>query len=335
MDEHTTLQVLRQEQDLQAFQPAWEALWRGDPRATPFSHPAWLLPWWHSFAQPALRVATAWCGGTLQAMLPLYVLERAEERTLLLLGAGTSDYLDAVVAPGFTNEQMLEFVRRALAEPGWTAAHLNQLRADSRLRATLPQLGLRAEPYAGETCSGCPAMPVARLPRKLRAEVLYFRNAALSHGRLRLVQSDTSQLADTFALLVRFHTAGWQARGEPGVLADPAVLQHHTEALPRLHAAGLLRLMRLELEGNPIAVLYSLLDPPGRSRRTQYFYLMGHAPEWNALRPGILLCALAAEHAAAEGVEWIDMLRGQETYKQFWHVQPEPTYGFCLHPERG
>ena len=77
-------------------------------------------------------------------------------------------------------------------------------------------------------------------------------------------------------------------------------------------------------------MLYSLLDPPDRQHRTEYFYLMGFAPEHARLRPGVLLIALASDHAAQESVAAIDMLRGEETYKKFWHVQRIPTYGFTF-----
>jgi len=45
--------------------------------------------------------------------------------------------------------------------------------------------------------------------------------------------------------------------------------------------------------------------------------LIGHSD----LRPGTVLIALATEHAAREGVRTIDMLRGDEGYKKFWHME--------------
>ena len=39
---------------------------------------------------------------------------------------------------------------------------------------------------------------------------------------------------------------------------------------------------------------------------------------------------MAIEQAAAEGTRTIDMLRGGEVYKQFWHVEPVATFGFAL-----
>jgi len=57
--------------------------------------------------------------------------------------------------------------------------------------------------------------------------------------------------------------------------------------------------------------------------------LIGHSD----LRPGTVLIALATEHAAREGVRTIDMLRGDEGYKKFWHMERTPTLGFVRYRE--
>ena len=129
---------------------------------------------------------------------------------------------------------------------------------------------------------------------------------------------------------MRFHTERWQGAGKPGVLAEPLVLAHHRDALPRLLAAGAARLCALRAGTHRLGMLYSVLDPPDRQPRTEYFYLMGFAPEHARLRPGVLLTALAVEHAAQGGIEIIDMLRGNETYRKFWHVQQISTHGFTF-----
>ena len=83
--------------------------------------------------------------------------------------------------------------------------------------------------------------------------------------------------------------------------------------------------MVLRLNDEAIAALYSLIDPK-RAGRAQYFYITAYSPEHADLRPGTLLIAYAVEHAANEGVETIDMLRGDESYKQIWHMEKVPTW---------
>ena len=338
MPDEPMIHCLRSTHELEALEAPLLALWESDPLATPFQHPAWLIPWWRHFSQPDLRVITLCEGGSLLAVIPLYIYREpvSGERQLLLLGAGTSDSLDGLFSPRCTTAQVLAALEAIHDDPGWDVAHFTQLRPQSPLYKALRQTesahtsSVNIMPYTGEPCSRCPAVPIADLPRKVRSDILYFRNAAISRGRLELSIAGPRDWQLAFNLLVRFHTDRWQQAGESGVLADPAVLAWHREALPLLEAHGLLRLSTLRLDGQSIAVLYSLIDPPSRPHRTQHFYLMGFSTAHAELHPGTLLTALAIEHAAAEGVETIDMLRGRETYKQFWHAHPVPTHGFAV-----
>ena len=335
-----TVRIMRTTAELHAFRPQWIRLWEADAKATPFQHPDWLLPWWNNFGQPDLRAAVVWKGDVLLAFLPLYVLreEAVKERLLLLIGAGTSDYLDGIFAGDCTVEDVIYALNVLVQEAAWDVAHFTQLLPHSKLFQAIERLPLSGAvtPYEGQACSICPAVRISELPAKIRSDVRYYRNYAIGRGALELEAATLPECEKRFDLLVRFHTERWEQAGEAGVLADPAVLAWHREALSCLEASGLLRLLVLKLDGEPIAVLYSLVDPlegASRAERTQYFYLMGFSLEHAELRPGVLLTALAIEGAAKEGVQTIDMLRGQEPYKQFWRVQPVPTYGFAIRCE--
>ncbi len=328
MPDPFTLHILRTTSEFNALAPEWRTLWQSDPHATPFQRPEWLLPWWHHFSQPDLYVVCVRQAGVLVGLLPFYVYADSVrgERQLLLIGAGTSDYLDGVFAPQCTTTAIAAALSSLAGEPTWDVAHLAQLPLHSPLLPALahgvPQ-GLRR--YVGEPTSRCPALFIADLPKKVRSEVRYFRNAAVARGKLTLHVADADTWPAFWDALVHLHTTRWQANGQAGVLADPAVLQWHQEALPQLLAAGCLRLYVLQLDQAPIAALYALIDPPERAGRTVYFYLIGYSPSHAALRPGTLLSAMASEHAAAEGALVLDMLRGDETYKKFWHVEETPT----------
>jgi len=170
-----------------------------------------------------------------------------------------------------------------------------------------------------------PAVALSELPAKIRRNAMYYRNRAQRRGRLELVQADESNWERIFEELRGLHGLRWKTRGEDGVLVDERVVSWHREAIPRLLQAGLLRLMALTLNQEVIAVLYSLIDRE-RKGRVQYFYITAYSPEHAELRPGTLLIAYAIEQAAKEGVETIDMLRGDERYKQIWHMEKVPTW---------
>jgi CelD/BcsL family acetyltransferase involved in cellulose biosynthesis len=321
--------LLRSAEELEAFAPEWRVLLREDPRATPFQSPEWLLPWWREFQQPDLRAAVISIDARPVAFLPFYLL--SEERALLLLGVGVSDYLDGVFSASCSIEHVRAALSLVMRDGGWDVLHASQLHPQSLLgRAIEETPEWKPESYAGESCSRIPAAPLAELPLKIRRNAMYYRNRALRLGTLELELAGPRNCQQRFEELVDLHTQRWTERGEPGVLSDRRVLAWHRAAIPALQASGALRLYSLRLNGETIAALYALADSPERSERSLYIYLPGHAARYADLRPGTLLLALAIQCAAEEGIQIIDMLRGNEAYKQHWHPVSLATRAFSV-----
>ncbi|HEX5236241.1 MAG TPA: GNAT family N-acetyltransferase [Silvibacterium sp.] len=319
-----------------ALRSEWGALWRDDPHATPFQSPEWLLPWWHQFGQPQLRLVTIRRSGDLIGLLPFYLYQepRTQERQLLPIGVGTSDYLDGIFRP----DCMIEHIQQALDlicddDQSWDALYISQLRPQSKLMQAMQLDSRNYAPTTGESCSQMPAVGMSDLPQKIRRNAMYYRNRAMRLGKLELTLADDSSVPATFDALRGLHRARWEICKQPGVLADKRVLAWHRESLQLLQKSGMLRLYRLTLSNEIIGVLYALVDPPSRPHRTQYFYLPAYSTAHAELRPGTLLTAFAIDSAAAEGVQTIDMLRGDEPYKRIWHLQPVATYGFAARNE--
>lgn len=333
MQNGITCTIIKSLEPLRAATPEWHGLWLQDPNATPFQSPEWLLSWAHRFEFSDLRTIFIYDRGSLAAILPFYryLDPETDERQLLLLGAGTSDYLDGTYSPSCTESHIRVALSLICGEDGWDTLRVFQLREHSILRQALERLpvpGLRRT--GAEGCLHIPAVPLDGLPRSIREQAKYYRNRAMRQGNLQLIVSGEDDWTTAFDALERLHTSRWRNSGQPGLLADPRVAAWHREALPLLLRGGMLRLFTLSLDGEPIAVLYSLLDPPSRSPRTQYFYMSAFSIHHAGLRPGTVLMALAIERAANEGVRTIDMLRGDEPYKRLWHPEKLPTYGFSM-----
>lgn len=330
--------LLRTTEELNSFVPDWRSLWGRDPGALPFQSPEWLAPWWHQFGNDGLCAVVIERERKPIGFLPFYIYQDAVKRQLLPLGVGTTDYLDGVFAPECGIEEIggaVDVLRREAEHDELCAT---QLPGHSRLLDALKQRSESRDPRSSdpdslisvspsEGCSRMPAITISELPQKIRRNAMYYRNRAQRCGRLELVQADESNWESIFEQLRSLHTSRWQTRGEDGVLVDRRVVSWHCEAIPLLLRAGLLRLMALKLNEKTIAVLYSLIDRE-RDRRAQYFYITAYSPEHSDLRPGTLLIAYAIEWAAQEGVVAIDMLRGDEGYKQIWHMEKVPT--FCV-----
>lgn len=334
MSDGIEFRVIRTTVELESFRDEWNGLWWKDLHSTPFQRPEWIIPWWRQFGTPDLRAVTICDGGEAIGFLPLYVYREplTGERKLMLLGVGTTDYLGGVFSPACTQQHLRAAFDLISTEGGWDSFYASQLRPGSLLFELLQQPENSAiEPFESASCSQMPAASMSELPVKIRRNAMYYRNRAARLGKLEFDIAENSNWEEAFDALRSLHMARWQNRGETGAFADERVVAWHLESIPQLQEAGILRLYMLRLDGHTIAAIYALVDPPGRPGRTQYVYVTAYSVEHAELRPGTVLFALATERAKQEGIETIDMLRGDEAYKKMWHLVPTPTYGFRMH----
>lgn len=311
---------------LSALASEWGDLWRRCPRATPFQAPEWALAWWREFGGGGLWVLLMRSDdGTLVGLAPLYLQTADGHRVVRLLGAGLSDYLDLLAAPGWETAVAEAAVAEIQAHPErWDEAEFQQLPADSALLGV--NLGFPDEITAGEPC------PVAALPpagaaegmgsARLRANLAADRRRLdRDAGPVTIEAAAASTLSGLIDELYRLHTARWQARGEAGVVAASSVAVFHRAAASGLFARGVARIYALRAAGRVLAVYYGFVH---RSRA--WYYLGGFDPAWRAYGVGSQVIAHAAAAAATEGATRFDFLRGREPYKYRWGARDCATF---------
>jgi CelD/BcsL family acetyltransferase involved in cellulose biosynthesis len=293
----------------------WDDLWRRTPDASPFQSPAWLLPWWRQFGTGLPRVTILREHGTLAGVLPLYVFDEAHARKLLPIGAGITDYQDALIgpnAPPGATRMLLDFALGHAARDDVTVCDLIDVPPDALLRSAPPIVEWR------ET-DPCPVLSLSPGVDGLRASIpsATHRKLRMNRNRAELVGGAAVQVAtaetlpDLLEALFRLHESRWSGHG---VLADPQVQAFHREAAPLLLAAGALRLGVLSLCGTAAAACYALLAGPRRI----LFYLSGYDASFARQSPGTLLLGAMLEDAVREGREEAHFLRGGERYKYAW-----------------
>jgi CelD/BcsL family acetyltransferase involved in cellulose biosynthesis len=324
------IERVRTREALDALRPEWEALWSSVQDRTPFQHPAWLLPWWDVFGRGALRVLLLREDGILTGLAPLYISPDCELR---LLGAGVSDYLDALAAPG---------AERNLAAA--VSIELESSRADwsfcgfDNLRERSPLLHVDAPSDAAANTASTDPCPFVRLPDrideladriapKLASHLRYSRRRAERLGGLTIEQASDEELQEALTALFALHGTRWAEKGQAGVLSDAHVRRFHRRAAAALQAAGLLRLSVLRIGTRVAAVHYGL-----RAGDRAFFYLGGFDPEFGALSVGSLAIAAAMERAIEGGASTFDFLAGREPYKYRWGAVDRPRS--CRHLTR-
>ncbi len=297
-------ELLTDDDELAALAAEWDSLCDRCPTATPFQRPAWLLAWRRWFGAGAVpRVVVLRRSGRLVGLVPLEL--RGD--TLRLIGEGITDYLDAIIEPDVAPTQLTKPLR--MAGDDARAIELAALRPCSPL-LQLELGGAQIE----STPSPVVVISHVRVPRRVAYER---RRLARHDARWEHEDGDVQGL---LAGLFELHRARWAIRGEPGVLADPAIERFHTEAATALHARGLLRMIGLHLDGRLRAVHYGFADH-GR----HLFYLSGFDPEVASLSPGRLLIDRALERARDDRAFEFDFLRGCEAYKYEWGAEDRPA----------
>jgi CelD/BcsL family acetyltransferase involved in cellulose biosynthesis len=315
---------------LEALAGEWGELFAGCPDASPFQSPQWLLAWRRAFLAEGLWALAVRRAGRLVGLAPLYVWRDPDGgRQLTLLGNGVSDRLDLLARPEDMNAVAQAVFERIAASPSWDRCDFRDLPADSPL-ARLP---LQATDDLLEDEQPCPAVELPAqaeavwelAPRKRRDDLRRCARRASESGELAFETAGPSRRAEFLAELAALHEARWRARGEPGVLADPAVLRFQDEATAALDRAGWLRLHRLRLGGRTVAVQYAL-----QRGRTAYSYLTTFDAGFARLSPGMLLTAFTLEQAVREGARRFDFLRGREAYKYQWGASDRPQARRCI-----
>lgn len=300
----------------------WWDLHRRDPRATPFQSPAWVEAWWaHLGGGERIDTEVRDANGRLIAALPLFVWNDAGVRRLVPVGAGHSDYLDALLDPG-ADVAALWKVILATADR-WDELLLPDLRPDSPLLGPAPD-GWRATDEPWEVC---PVMPLPDRPPLLagmsktkRRKVAHDRNRAAALGGVTEAIASADEIREALDALFKLHAARWEAAGEPGVLADPKIQAFHRAAAPALMEAGLLRLSVVRHEGRIVTVLLGFAD-----ERRGYSYINGVDQAIPGQSFGTLAFAMLIEDALAGGAAEFHFLRGEEPYKYAWGAESRTT----------
>src|SRR5215216_5192665 len=112
-----------------ALEEEWEDLYEHCPSATPFQSWAWLYSWWESYGGGyELRLIVVRDGGLLVGLLPLMVPRGLSFGRLLLIGTGSTDYLDVLAREGWEQEVAEAGARALKGLGGWRVADLRDVR---------------------------------------------------------------------------------------------------------------------------------------------------------------------------------------------------------------
>ena len=130
-----------------------------------------------------------------------------------------------------------------------------------------------------------------------------------------------TELAASLTDLFRIHDLRWAGRPDRSDFTTNRGLPFNVDAMARFARAGIARVLMMKLDGRAIAFQYYLVF-----ERRMFFYRLAFDPDYARWSPGLLTTLAAIEAAAAEGVERVEFLGGDERYKQDLADSNDPLY---------
>jgi CelD/BcsL family acetyltransferase involved in cellulose biosynthesis len=325
-----TVSVISEPEALTRLQPEWQRL-HAASGADLFLSRDWLMPWWqHLAGDRALFVMLARdADGQLRGLLALSV-ETARVgfrrvRRLRFMGDDHvgSDYLDALIEPGWNRPVNQAFGAALNARKSdWDLLELRDLDQDSStpdelLDALGDEFDMRST--AGLRCPVQdfePGLSVADFMSQTSRFQNYTRRRKWLERqpgfRIEICR-DERDLQPAMDNFFRLHRLRWRADGGSSGIAGARVEAFHRDAMPRLMAAGQLRLYTLWVDGLAVASVYALIHAD-----TFYYYQAGMDPAWRSRSVGLVLIGETFVDAIASGLTRYDFLRGEEAYKSDW-----------------
>ncbi len=347
----TPLNVLSDDAQLRQ---SWNALAGG----MPFRNWDWLQSWWRCYRQEATGasgrreplVLAVMENGRLIGGAPWYRQQSATAGNVIrFLGDGEvcSDY-QGVLAQVGRERDVAAALSAALVEPqsivaaspendslsklaGWDLLEFNGI--DARDLAThyllnaLTAADCRAHWRRGPTCwrielPGTWEEYLARLSRSHRKQILRMQRRYLDSGRARLLRvNEVSELPAGLEILADLHQKRRASRGERGCFSLPRFARFFHDVSCQQQRAGQLELHWIELDGQPIAAEYHIVDG-----NIVYAYQSGIEPAALACEPGRMITIALLKRAITLGRSGYDLLRGDEQYKAHWRAQARPSH---------
>ena len=286
---------------------AWSAL--AEASGNVFLTWEWLSSWWATFGEGNELVLRLWRrpGGTPAVLLPLYRQPR-RPRALRLLGHPQSDLLGPVCAPQ-DRPAALAALRSVLAHEGAELFVGNAMPVAESWAGELGGVSIEREPSPAMTIGGRDWEEIlAQRSSNFRSQMGRVERRLEKEGEVRWRLADAESLERDFETLVRLHSERWDEA--VGTFEGPWG-ELHRRFLPLALERAWLRLLLLELDGEPVGAIYNL-----RYAGVESFYQSGRDPGRDKLKLGLALQIHAIRAAAEAGVREYRFLRGDEPYKK-------------------
>lgn len=305
------IEIITDGNRLKQVGPDWHTLWQ-QSQAGVFQAHCWISAWWHEFQDHQLRIACAWEGDNLVAVMPLCIQRWHGIRILEWAAQPFSDYCDVIYASEAISLETIWSVMWPAVEAvgGYDLVRMKHVRPDAAIKPLLYDV---ASEERSELC-----LQVARewptgaawhktLNKKTKNNLARGGRILSERGDIVFRQIDDNEpRAPVITRLLALKRIREENRDSPLVRSN-TILLALAGALDRLAS---LKIFVIEHAGTIIA---GSINAVQGDRMLALFAT--YDPAYERASPGILLMTDYTKWAFDNGIVEIDYLLGAEPYK--------------------
>jgi CelD/BcsL family acetyltransferase involved in cellulose biosynthesis len=346
LEQDLVIRMIDTAEQFEGLREEWDQLLEVAEDASVFVSWEWLFNWWRHYGKDRrLRILVALEQGRLVGILPIYVqtiwlYRYFSVRVSRFVGFGgdtSPDYLGPLLVP-----ESAERVARALAGhvldrlQEWDVLYLTDLSEGSLFRRVLAeQSNARGLTHTSNVSASIAYIPLpqswgdylAGVHRDRRYTIRNTRKKFETlHGGKFYVWSEGDGGDAILDQLIKLHRRRWQEKGEHHAFSTPEYVGFHRDVIHACARRGWIRFYCIETHGAPLATFYCY-----RFRNQIFYFQVGFNPEFEKLRPGLVLIGYAVEHAIQEGNTVFDFLRGEHMYKTQWGKSLRHTHALTVY----
>jgi CelD/BcsL family acetyltransferase involved in cellulose biosynthesis len=331
-DRPLAVRIVESRSDFDRLEAAWGAL-DALPGVHPFQQFGWVAAWVRTLGAEArcrLQIATMWRDDQLLAALPLCVRRYKGVRLLEWIGAGVSDYCDALIHPSLDARTALLTLWQAVnGRGGFDVARLSHVREDAQMFGVLQNL--RPWTETREDAGGVPIVWgsgeewLRQQSAGMRDRVKYNARRMAKAGFEVSVCEPPQSCAPVIDILVAQKRPWLAARGLPSMINEPAGVDFLHSIAAASAARGELHLSTVQKQGRIAACDLAFVR-----NGIIYSYIASFDAEFAKYSFGRILTDRLLMWACDSGLRRLDLLLGAYDYKTEYNCTLEPVRTLVL-----
>lgn len=323
----------------------WRALCAEGPCSAPFYSPDWVRAYHDAFAPTAeLVFMVVRNGERLRGLLPL-VARRWKgvpwgRRWLQSMGNEHSPRFDVIHGMGDRDTVMNALVSFLHSWRGWDVIQCRTVSERGFLSQLAAQLGEEDAPVARyhhievpyvdlATAQPDVATLISHLGKKARTKMRRYVKQIAEHGEIRsqIYTADSGELEvrEQLETMYELEASGWKGEVGGAIVSNPSTRTFYDAITRTAHEASQLRLFRLEVDGEPVAIELAV-----EADSALYLLKYGINEARRDCGPGHLLTLYHIASAADGGYAMMDLGGRMESYKKIWTKDTRTVHSCML-----